>query len=108
MATSGRRQPPALTVAEREGQLISLATDLAEKQLRDGTASSQMITHYLKMSSVREELERERLRQENAKLRAITESIESGKKSQELYESALIAFRSYHEGNIANGPDETY
>lgn len=86
---------PALTPEARENQLISLAVDLAEQQLRDGTASSQVITHYLKMGSMREKLERERLIEENKKLRAQTEQIESNSRIEELYNNAIAAMRRY-------------
>ena len=56
---------PALSPDARENQLISLAVDLAEKQLREGTASSQVITHFLKQSTAKAELEKEKLRKEN-------------------------------------------
>ena len=55
-----KRIRPALTPEAREDQLIALATNLAEKQLMDGTASSQVITHYLKMGSTKERIERQR------------------------------------------------
>lgn len=86
---------PAITPEARENQLISLAVDLAERQLREGTASSQVITHYLKMGSMREKLERERLIEENKKLRAQTSAIESEKRSEELYEKAIAAMKKY-------------
>lgn len=86
---------PALTPEGRENQLISLAVDLAEKQLREGTASSQVITHYLKMGSVREKLERERLIEENKKLRAQTEAIASAKSTEEMYAKAIKAMIKY-------------
>lgn len=86
---------PSLTPEGREQQLISLAVDLAEQQLRDGTASSQVITHYLKMGSMREKLERERLIEENKKLRAQTEKIESDKKIEEMYKDAIKAMTRY-------------
>lgn len=90
-----RRRPPATTVEARENQLISLAVDLAEKQLAKGTASSQVITHYLKLGSTRERLEKERLAAENEMLKAKTEAIKSGKQVEELYKQALMAMRSY-------------
>ena len=86
---------PARTLEARENQLISLAVDLAEKQLSEGTASSQVITHYLKLGSVTERLEREKLREENDLLRAKTESLRSAKKVEELYLQALSAMRTY-------------
>ena len=86
---------PALTEETREKQLIYLATDLAEQQLRDGTASSQVITHYLKLGSMREKLERERLAEENKLLKAKTEQIQSMKKIEELYAEAITAMRHY-------------
>lgn len=89
---------PATTPEARENQLVSLAVDLVERQLRDGSASSQVITHYLKMGSMKERLERERLEEENKLLRAKTESIESGKRVEELYENAISAMRTYQGG----------
>ena len=86
---------PAKTLEARENQLISLAVDLAEKQLSEGTASSQVITHYLKLGSTTERLERERLKQENELLKAKTDSLHSAKKVEELYINALNAMRSY-------------
>ena len=86
---------PALDPEARQNQLIARAVDLAEQQLMDGTASSQVIVHYLKQGSMRERLENERLREENKLLRAKTEAIQSEKRSEELIEEALKAFRNY-------------
>ena len=86
---------PALTPEARENQMISLAVDLAERQLQEGTASSQVITHYLKLGSTRERLERERLEEENKLLKARTEQIQSMKRVEELYEEAIKAMRNY-------------
>lgn len=94
-SASQRMMRPALTPEARENQLIYLATDLAEKQLREGTASSQVITHYLKLGSTRERLERERLEEENKLLRAKTKALEDQKELKELYVSALKAMRNY-------------
>ena len=58
-SNSSRERRPALTPEARENQLISLAVDLAEKQLQEGTASSQVITHYLKLGSTKEKIEKE-------------------------------------------------
>lgn len=87
--------PPATTPEARENQVISLAMDLAERQIREGTASSQVINHFLKMGSPRERAERERLENENELLRKKIESMASAKRVEELYESALNAMRSY-------------
>lgn len=90
-----RRMRPATSPEQRESQLMSLATDLAEKQLIEGTASAQVITHYLKMASSRERLEQERLQRENLLLTAKVEQIASGKRIEELYEDALHAMKTY-------------
>lgn len=96
MATRGRpRGQPAFTPEDRDNQLIARAVDLAEKQMIEGTASAQVITHYLKQASPRERLELERLRQENALLNAKVEQLKSAKRVEELYESALNAMRAY-------------
>lgn len=92
---SRRPRRPATTPDGRENQLISLASDLAEKQLVDGTASSQVLTHFLKLASSRERLEQERLQNENLLLSAKVDQIRSGQKIEELYETALNAMRQY-------------
>ena len=86
---------PALTPEARENQLIALAVDLVEQRLLDGTASSQETTHCLKLGSMRNRLEMEKLGEENRLLKAKTESIQSQKKSEELFLEAINAFRSY-------------
>lgn len=88
-------RPPATTPEGRENQLIAAAVDLAEKQLLEGTASAQVISHYLKLGSSRERLEQERLRHENELTKAKIESFESQKRIEELYGNALKAMRSY-------------
>lgn len=90
-----RKRPPATTPESRENQVASLAVDLAEKQLRDGTASSQVITHYLKLVTTREQLEKERLRQGIELDKVKMEAMASGKQVEELYSKALNAMRSY-------------
>lgn len=90
-----RKIRPALTPEARENQLIALAIDRAEQQLLDGTASSQVITHYLKLGSTKDRLEREKLERENELLKAKTESIQSMQRIEELYKNALDAMRNY-------------
>lgn len=91
-------RPPARTPEARENQLIDAAVDLAEKQLSDGTASAQVITHYLKLGSTKERLEKEKLSRENELLQAKTEALQSGKRVEELYANALNAMRAYGGG----------
>ena len=90
-----RRRSPALTPEARENQLIAAATNLAEKQILEGTASSQVITHYLRLGSTKARLENEKLRTENQLLEAKIEDLQSKKQSQELYAQALAAMRAY-------------
>jgi len=87
--------PPAGTPEARENQLIALAVDLAEQQLRDGTASSQVITHYLKLGSTKEKLEKEIMAKQAQLLDAKTEALKSAKHIEELYADAMKAFRGY-------------
>ena len=96
-SSSGKSESmrPALTPEGRENQLISLAVNLAEQQLRDGTASSQVITHYLKLGSTREKLERERLEQEVSVLRAKAKAYDSADELKVLYKDALSAMKRY-------------
>src|SRR4051812_25893020 len=85
----------ATTPEGREQQLIADAVDLAQQQLREGTASAQVITHYLKLGSTREQLEQERLRRENILLASKAEAMESAKRIEQLYNQALGAMRAY-------------
>jgi hypothetical protein len=89
------RRRPATTPEARENQLIAAAADLAEKQLLNGTASAQVITHYLKLGSSREKLEQERLGLENNLLQVKAEAIASAQRVEALYHEALNAMRSY-------------
>jgi hypothetical protein len=75
--------------------MVSLAVDLAEKQLREGSASAQVISHYLKLGSTRERLEQERLARENQLLAAKTDAIASAGRYEELVQAAIDAMRSY-------------
>ena len=101
-----RKTRPALTPEARENQLISLAVDLAEKQLREGTASSQVITHYLKLGSTKEKLEKEILEKQKELISAKTQNLKSSERIEELYTKALDAMRSY--GNYGGGESDDY
>lgn len=88
-------RPPATTPEGRENQLILLATDLAEKQLREGTASAQVISHYLKLASTREKLEQTRLAGEIQLNKAKIDQIHSTSNSEMLLVKAIAAMTSY-------------
>ena len=90
-----RRIRPALTPEARENQMIALAVDLAEKQLMEGTASSQVITHYLKLGSTKERIEKEILEKQKELIAAKTENLKSAKRIEELYAEAINAMRRY-------------
>lgn len=103
-----RRERPAISVEAREGQLVSLAVSLAEQQLRDGTASSQVITHYLKLGSMREKLERERLEEENKLLKAKTRALEEEARTQVDYQKVLKALKTYNGQGDADDYSDLY
>ena len=94
-AKAETHRPTAKTPDERENQLIDAAVDLAERQLRTGEASAQVITHYLKLGSSRERLEQERLRGEVLLMRTKQELMESEKRTEQLMIDALNAMRGY-------------
>lgn len=89
------KRPPATTADARENQLIALAVDLAEKQLAEGTASVAVITHYLKLGTIRETMEREKLENEIELLKAKQEGMASAKRVEELYDNAIKSMRTY-------------
>ena len=90
-----RRNRPATTPEARENQVIAMAYDLAEKQIYEGTASSQIITHFLKLGSTKERIEQEILERQKELITAKTEALRSQKRVEELYANALDAMRSY-------------
>lgn len=93
--TINRNMRPALTPEAEENQLISLSIELAKKQLIDGTASSQVITHFLQLASSKKKLEYEKMELEKDLLIAKTEALKQGKKIEELYNNAIQAMRVY-------------
>ena len=97
---------PATTPEARENQLIALAVDLAEKQLIEGTASSQVITHYLKLGSTKERIEREILEKQKQLIEAKTESLQSTKRIEELYTNAINAMKNYSGQNESTDDEE--
>lgn len=103
--SSAKPRRPALTPEARENQIIADAYDLAEKQIREGTASSQVISHFLKMGSPKARLEKEKMELENELIRAKTKAIESGEEIRAMYEDAIRAMKEY---NGRGGSDDDY
>lgn len=100
---------PAVSIEAREDQLISLAVDMAEKQLREGTASAQVLVHYLKLGSTRERIEKEIMEEQKKLLEAKTESLQSAKRMEELYGQAIEAMQSYRSGvTVTDEENEEY
>ncbi len=100
--SSSRKMRPAMTPEAMENQMISLAMDLARQQLMDGTASSQVITHYLKLGSTKERIEKEILERQKDLIEAKTQSLQSVQRIEELYTNALNAMRDYSGQGDAN------
>jgi len=99
------RRALARTPEARENQVIADAIDLAEKQIREGTASSQVITHFLKLGSTRERLEQVRLQREVELLTAKASQMADAKDIKELYQNAIDAFKVYSGQEVDNGED---
>jgi hypothetical protein len=103
---SGKPRRPATSPEAREAELSSAAYDLAEEQIRSGTASSQVLTHFLKMGSTREALEQQRIGHENELLQVKREAIASQQRVEEMYMDALNAMRSYSGHGPSGEEDE--
>ena len=101
-----KKMRPATTPEARENQMIALAVDLAEKQLIEGTASSQVITHYLKLATTKEKIEREILEKQKELIVAKTENLQSAKRIEELYSNALKAMQNYSGQTCSMEDDE--
>lgn len=106
--TGGKRSRQPLTPEAKEAQMISLAVDLAEQQLRDGTASSQLITEFVKRGSTKARLEKEILKEQKELMAAKKESIQSAKRVEELYTNALNAMRRYSGQGEQNEQEDIY
>lgn len=106
-ARKRKDSPPGRSLESVENQMVELAMNLAKEQLKEGTASAQVITHFLKLGSSQARLETEKLRNENRLLDAKTESLKSHKKVEELYADALQAMRTYSGNTIPLNSDST-
>jgi len=100
-----KSRPPSPTVEGREQQMIALAVDRAEEQLRKGTASAQVIVHYLKLGSTKDRLEKEILEKQRELITAKTEALQSAKRIEELYANALSAMRKYSGEIVSDNED---
>lgn len=99
-----KRRAPALTAEAREQQLIALAVDCVEQRMRNGTASAQEYVHFLKLATTKQQLELEKIRNENELLVAKKQALDASKKTEEMYSKAIAAMRSYT--GISNGEDD--
>lgn len=88
----------SMSSEDREKQIIAKAVDLAEKKIEDGTASSQIICHYLDLATEERQRKNEKLKKETELLEAKKDSLETEQKREEIYENALKAFTSYSGG----------
>lgn len=100
--------PPATTLEGREDQLINAAMNLVERRINEGTASAQETVHFLRLGSVRNQLEQDKLRADNSLLQARIKELESRKSGEGLYAKALAAFRGYSGQEDMEGMDEYY
>lgn len=107
MAEDKRRQRRRATTPEgRENQMVSLAVELAERQLRDGTASAQVISHFLKLGSSREKLEQEKIANDNKLTQGKIEQLSSQARMEEIYTAALNAMKAYGGQESTDQMDE--
>lgn len=103
-----RKMRPATSPEARENQLISLAYDVAEERLRNGTATSQEVVHFLRLGSQKERKELELMDKKNELMSAKTEMLQSAKRIEALYKDAIDAFRSYQPPNDEDEDPDLY
>lgn len=108
MAKNIRKRAPALDPDAREAQLINLAMNRAEEQLQAGTASSQVITHFLRLATEKTKLERDKIAAEVALANAKVDAIRAQQTSEQMYQEALEAFRSYGSTAGFNNYEDGY
>lgn len=102
---STRKAAPAKSIEGREQQMIALAMDLAEKKLRDGTASNMLICHFLRYGSTQNKLEQEDKKADVELKKAKVESIHAQRATEEMFAEAISALKGY-QGNMFNGEDD--
>lgn len=90
-----RKQPPARTLEAREHQMTSLAMDLAERRILDGTASAQEVVHFLRLGTVQHQMERQKLKTDIELTLAKVEQIQTGDERAQIAQAALEAMRRY-------------
>lgn len=100
--TIQRRSAPAVNPEARENQLISLATDAAERELMKDNPDKRLVLHYLKLATTKAQLEKEKLRKENSLLEVKTDAVKSAARSEEIYAEAIKAMQIY-QGSINRG-----
>ena len=105
-ATDSGPSGMATTPEGRESELVSLAMDLVEKRMRNGTATSQEVTHFLKLGSSREKLEQQRIEYENQLSKVRMEAISSQQRTEEMYKDALAAMSTYQGREVVSAPDD--
>lgn len=105
-AKTTRKDPPALTPEAKESRIVAKAMDMAEEMIDNRTASSQILVHFLKLGTVRAELELEELRHKNALTKARTEEIESNKQNKEFYKEVIKSMKAY--AGADDDEDEEY
>lgn len=102
---TNRTTRPALSPEAEENQIISMAMDLAKKQIMEGTASSQVITHFLKLGSTKERIEKEILEKQKDLIEAKTKAYQASDEIKQMYTEALKAMRTY-SGQGGDDDDE--
>ena len=90
-----KKLPPSRSLEESEQRCIADATRLAEQKLADGTASSQIIMHYLKQGTEKTRLEIEKIKYETELVKAKTEAVKSQQRSEELFAEVVSALKEY-------------
>lgn len=103
---ASKARPPASSPEQREKQVIAAAYDLAEKQIMDGTASSQVISHFLKMGSARNRLEMANIQKDVALKQAKMDDMASAQRIEEMYGRALNAMRRYQGEEVEEEYEE--
>ena len=104
VSVAAKRGRPPITPEGKEQLMISYAMDLAEQQLREGTASAQVICHFLKLGTSRAELEKEKLARENELLKVKAENIKAMERQEEMFKEAINAMKRYQ----GRGSEEDY
>ena len=100
------KRVPDVSDNQREKRLCDLALTAVEQRIKDGTASSAELVHFLKLGSERYKYEQEELKWKTELLRAKTQAIAEAEKSSLDYAKVIEALTHYGSTVLSSNEED--